>query len=92
MINPTISPSPEPRFGNARLVAAKFGRRYSWFYANRARLEQLGFPKRDNAIGLWDLKAIEAWLDKRAGIDSTSGIEFQMLEAIHGDNNARLSQ
>lgn len=40
----------------------------SWFYAHRKRLEAEGLPKKDKALGGWHRPAVQAWLDRRAGI------------------------
>ncbi len=59
---------------NAAGVAEMIGD-YSeaWFYDHRERLEAAGFPKRDALLGGWHKAAVQAWLDRRAGVAPQSG-------------------
>lgn len=81
---------PNARIWNAAQVAAVFGRSANWLYAHRNRLEQLGFPSRDRELGGWHSRAIEAWLDRRAGVESNASIEAEMLEAARGNRKTAL--
>lgn len=69
-------------------VANRLGHSRAWFYANRKRLEQLGLPKKDQALKGRDSLAVEAWLDRRSGIVSQSSVEQILLERIHGQTHA----
>jgi hypothetical protein len=81
-----ISPAPEARIWGYEECAARLNRSVPWFYSHKRRLEQLGMPRKDLALGGWDSKAFEVWLDQRAGLNTltVSDIEKQMLEAIRG--------
>lgn len=54
---------------NAAGVAEMIGG-YSeaWFYEHREKLEAEGCPKRDALLGGWHRAAVQAWLDRRAGV------------------------
>jgi predicted DNA-binding transcriptional regulator AlpA len=64
---------PQPRLPEARIltsprqVAARLGRSETWFVQHKAALEAAGFPRRDALLDGWDLAAIDAWIDRRAG-------------------------
>ena len=75
---------PEPRVYDEVQVAARLGKSVSWLHENRARLEALGFPRRDDFFGGRDADAIELWFDARAGIYTGDGGEHEWLEAING--------
>lgn len=81
---------PDARIWQSEHIAARFGRSVAWFYTHRKRLEQLGFPQRDRDLGGWDSRAVEAWLDRRAGVDSNTSIEVEMLEAARGDTQIQI--
>jgi hypothetical protein len=76
---------PVPRIWGARQVAARLNRSVEWFYSHLPRLKQLGFPSKDNILGGYDSIAVDAWMDRRAGLKNVSNIEDQMLEAIRGN-------
>jgi len=59
---------PEPRFLTAYQLAVYLGRSESWLAGNRARLDHLGFPHADPFFGGTDKCAVDAWLDRRAGL------------------------
>lgn len=61
--------SPAPRIRNKIQIAARLGWSESTFDSRREQLEALGFPPRDELLSGWDTDAIEAWLDRRAGLD-----------------------
>ena len=70
MARPKRAFLPQPRvLTSPAQVAAGLGRGEEWFRRRRERLEAAGFPRRDALLGGWDLDAINAWLDKRAGLD-----------------------
>lgn len=80
---------PTARWWNSIQVAARLGRKDSWFNKYRAELEAQGFPKQDPLFKMWDSVAIERWIDQRSGISSHNFIaseEEQMLRAINGQN------
>jgi predicted DNA-binding transcriptional regulator AlpA len=81
---------PDPRIWSPDQVASRLGRSPGWLYERMPRLKQLGFPRKDEVLGGWDSKAVENWLDRRAGLETNANIEDQMLEAIHGENHAAL--
>ena len=64
-----------------RAVAQLIGKSAGWFYAHRAELEALGFPKKDLVLGGWHKPAIEAWLARRAGIVQASPLEEEREKA-----------
>ncbi len=60
---------PTPRVVTSPVQVATFlGRSEEWFRQRRERLEADGFPRKDRLLDGWDLDAINAWLDKRAGL------------------------
>lgn len=70
MARPKQTYLPQPRVLTSPVqVAAVLGRGEEWFRQRRERLEDAGFPRHDALLGGWDLDAINAWLDKRAGLD-----------------------
>lgn len=79
---------PNARILSETEVANRLNRSRAWFYANRRRLEQLGFPRKDNALKGRDSVALEAWLDRRSNIISQSSVEQIALERIHGKTHA----
>ena len=44
----------------------------AWFYENREKLEAGGFPKKGHLLGGWHRAAVQAWLDRRAGVTPQS--------------------
>ena len=72
MTRPKPAYVPAPRILSAYQVAARLGIAVSQFYNRRAKLESRGFPTRDTLLCGWDAHAIEAWLDRRAGIGPSS--------------------
>lgn len=79
---------PDARIWGYEECSARLNRSVAWFYNHKRRLEQLGMPKKDAALGGWDSKAFEAWIDRRSGFDGSanSDIETQMLGAARGKN------
>lgn len=53
-------------------VAGYLGRGEQWFADHRAELEAAGFPCLDPLIGLYDLRAVDRWLDRRVGMAPAS--------------------
>lgn len=79
---------PPVRIWGWRQIAEHFGCSVPTFKLRYPRLVQLGMPHFDEAISGFDSKAIEAWLDRRAALDSNVGIEAEMLEAARGKDHA----
>ena len=77
---------PDARIWGQEECAARLNKSVPWFYAHLPRLEQLGFPKKDNVLGGWDSKNIEVWLDHRAAYKTGASLEVAMLEAARGKN------
>lgn len=77
--------TPQPRIlTSPHQVAALLGRGEEWFRKNRAALERAGFPRRDPLLDGWDAAAIEAWLDRRAGLRRVVGIDSFGPGGEHG--------
>lgn len=82
---------PEPRLWNARQVANRLGRSVPWFYTHHQALAaREGFPRKDPILKLWDSSAVEAWLNRRAGLEDNTSIENAMLEVVNGESHASL--
>ena len=64
---PAFMPSPRI-FKSPAQVATRLGHGEEWFRQHRKNLETAGFPCRDDLLDGWDADAIDAWLDKRAGL------------------------
>ena len=62
---------PNPRVLQKHGTAARLGQCASTFDKKRPALEAEGFPHYDELLGGWDANAIEAWLDKRAGLSDS---------------------
>jgi hypothetical protein len=77
---------PEARIWGHEECAARLNKSVPWFYDHRARLEQLGMPKKDEMLGGWDSKAFEVWLDTRSLRKVGTVAEDAMLEAARGKN------
>lgn len=69
-------------------VARRFNHSRPWFYKHRRRLEQLGFPPKDNSVGGWIASAVDNWLDQRGQANSRYNEEDRMLEILHGQTNS----
>lgn len=82
---------PDSRFWNETQTASRLGRSISWFSQNYARLRQLGFPAKDEAVGGFPKDRVEAWIDERAGIIRPDSEEAQIL-AMLNDKLARMGQ
>ena len=57
-----------PRVLSERESAYYIGRSEFSFHSRRAALESQGFPRIDPLTGGRDLRAIDAWLDRRSGL------------------------
>jgi hypothetical protein len=66
--------SPEPRCWTDVQVASRLGCSVSWFADNKKLLYRAGMPQPDVLLGgKTDAKALEAWLDRRAGLIDAAG-------------------
>ncbi len=63
--------TPTPRIWKGFQVATRLGCGETKFDTMRPHLEAMGFPQYDDILGGWDANAIEAWLDKRAGLSDS---------------------
>lgn len=61
-----------PRLMSGFDVACYLNRSEQWLHANRPKLETVGFPRPDPMLGLYDRRAIDRWLDQRAGLVAAS--------------------
>ena len=73
---------PLPRYLDIFQVATRLGMCENTFRNRRGRLEELGFPKMDEAVEGWDSEAIEAWIDKRSGLKTgfATNLEAELRE------------
>lgn len=71
MTRPRPSYTPTPRIWTKFQVATRLGWGATNFDTMRLRLEEMAFPQYDDILGGWDANAIEAWLDKRAGLSAS---------------------
>lgn len=58
----------DPRDVPAAKAARRLGLTEAGFDLKKERLFARGFPKPDPDTGLYDLKAIEDWMDRRSGL------------------------
>jgi hypothetical protein len=61
----------DPRDIPAEKVARRLGLLLDVFNDLKGRLYGRGFPRPDPDTGLYDLKAIEIWMDRRSGLTAT---------------------
>jgi len=73
---------PLPRILDIYQVACRLGACESTFRNRRKKLEELGFPKKDEELGGWDADAIEAWFDRRSGLET--GFSFDLEAELRG--------
>ena len=69
-----------------RQVAARLGHSIDWLNRHMPRLKQLGFPARDGVLGGWHHKAVERWLDQRAGVlddGNVAAYEQAFIDRLH---------
>lgn len=77
---------PESKAGSIAWVAARLGRSTDWFRTHRDTLEQEGFPKPDQIIGLYLKADVDAWLDSRRRNQTTIGGTTTISANIGGFN------
>lgn len=58
----------QPRCVPAPIAAKRLGLTEAAFLAAEPRLRTSGFPSADAVTGNYDLVAIDAWLDRKAGL------------------------
>lgn len=63
----------EPRLVPSNKAARRLHLTVIEFEAKRNALEQIGFPQPCPVTGFYDLAAIDAWLDRRAGLGIGKG-------------------
>lgn len=61
----------DPRDMPAEKVARRLGLSLACFDEVKGRLYARGFPPPDPDTGLYDLKAVELWMDRRSGLTAT---------------------
>ena len=80
-----------PRFLTDGELSNYLGHSDGWLTpARRALLERHGFPRKDRLIGRTDRRAVDAFLDRRSGLDRDGyddGLE-QRLEAFESGEGA----
>jgi hypothetical protein len=57
-----------PLYVGPKWIAQALGRGSSWFYANRDKLYEQGFPRPDPVIGLTSRESVEKWVANRSNI------------------------
>ena len=62
----------DPRGISREKAARRLGIDVTHFDLIEDDLYAQGFPRADPLTGMWDLKAIDAWMDARSGIGSTA--------------------
>lgn len=63
----------EPRDVPAEKAARRLGLTMARFSGILPELRRRGFPAADPTTGHYDLKAIDAWMDRRSRIDDLTG-------------------
>ncbi|MCK1313723.1 hypothetical protein [Bradyrhizobium sp. 23] len=63
-----------PRLVPAQKAARRLHLNESDFRAKLSALQRIGFPAACPVTGHYDLQAIDAWLDRRAGLGATAGL------------------
>ena len=87
---PTIRIRVDPRDVPADKAARRLGLRLEAFERVADRLYARGFPRPDPDTGLFDLVAVDAWMDRRSGLTSNLGardasaVFKSRLEALRG--------
>ncbi len=80
----------DPRDVPAEKAARRLGLTLAAFEEVKDRLFARGFPRPDVDTGLFDLKAVEDWMDRRSGLTSNFGprdagaVARSRLEALSG--------
>lgn len=84
----------DPRDVPKEKAARRLGLRLSEFEEYEQRFYARGFPRPDPDTGLFDLKAVDNWMDGRSGLNSIFGprdagvVAKARLEAIGGRKKA----
>jgi len=80
-----------PRVLSERETAYYLGRSESSFHTLKVALERQGFPLIDPLTGGRDLRAIDAWLDRRSGLDEmrTSDVSDLIRKRLAGMKNGK---
>ena len=76
--------TPEPRIWSLTQLAAWFGRTTPWLRERLPRLEEAGFPPRDDLLDGHDAHACNAWADARSGLSAPGQdkVDAQWTEAL----------
>ena len=88
--SPVIRIRVDPRDVPAEKAARRLGLPLSAFEEIADRLYARGFPHPDPDTGLFDLKAVDDWMDRRSGLTSNlgprdaAGVARARLEALTG--------
>ncbi|MGY3409539.1 hypothetical protein ACVWZV_005652 [Bradyrhizobium sp. GM5.1] len=64
----------DPRLVPPQKAARRLHLSESDFLTKLAALHRIGFPAACSVTGHYDLRAIDAWLDRRAGLGAASGV------------------
>ena len=82
----------EPRIVTKAEVADYIGRCISWFEEHREILEKNGYPQPLLMVGGYDLKAVDAWIDRFANPDSKDrNFDAAWIRACDGELQNPLS-
>lgn len=65
----------EPLFIDIASTARAIGRSRSWFYANRIKLERIGFPRPHPLVKRYCAASVKKWVDSQRGLTDRSGDE-----------------
>jgi DNA-binding IclR family transcriptional regulator len=85
----------DPRDVPAVKAARRMGLTEAEFHELRDRLFARGFPRPDPDTGLYDLKAIDDWMDRRSGLTKlatardAADVVSRRLEALRERGKAR---
>ena len=72
-------------YTNAVGIAEMLGHKVGWFYLHRQKLEREGLPAKDELMNGWYKPAVQAWLDRRAGLGhGRSADEAELDRALLG--------
>lgn len=69
-------------------VAAYLGLSQTDFFRKRAAMEAAGFPRPDPITRRYDRRAIDAWLDRRSGLDPYSADEDAWMRRLDDGRSA----
>lgn len=73
----------DPRMVPADKVARRLGVTLASFEAKRAALEAQGFPRPDPVLDTWCLRAVDNWIDARAGLLPATGPVTDPATVLH---------